>query len=506
MRRRVERLNKLVKRFSGRHGCGEFRTWKEDLLRAFTLSDITSPVDQVTTISFLLDGDAAEYYHSLTKAVQDDWFELMRVLGQRFDCISHEPVHLSRMLSLKESEFPRHADYVREVRTCVIKSKVNTSDVQMGYLVNSRFVEGLSNDVLEKSRTPPPAPINPKRIRHLEVSTSKERNLGMRLCSRFEGAFCACREDSSHSSVELLVDCAATSDFMSMHTAKRARLPLYKLRNPGHVLTAGGVQVEVRYYTGAYVRVGELVFRHHFKVLEILPDVILGLPWLRSYNPTVNWKERYANIQHGSNLYRLSFGESRHSTQPQFQAASKLDLLSILSFSSSKASPVGNPTPHAKENFDLHSSTHVQHGTDKYDESETEDGITDEECSDMEIELISLPKVKREIHRADLTGDQVLLCCMPRPAVPVDQMYKMQASDGNDDGLDPVRRKLPNRIHKWADLCDREKAESGDLPPHRPGRDHRIRLDLEDNPPWVHPYEMDPSQLDELRRQLDKLH
>ena len=148
--RRVERLNKLVKRFTGKPGCGEFRTWKEDLLRAFTLSDITSPVDQAATMSFLLDGDAAEYYHSLTKVVQDDWFELMRVLGQRFDCISHEPVYLSRMLSLKESEFPRHADYVREFRTCVIKSKVNTNELQMGYLVNSRFVEGLSNDAVRQ--------------------------------------------------------------------------------------------------------------------------------------------------------------------------------------------------------------------------------------------------------------------------------------------------------------------------------------------------------------------
>ena len=233
---------------------------------------------------------------------------------------------------------------------------------------------------------------------------------------------------------------------------------------------------------------------------------MLGLPWLRSYNPTVNWKERYADIQHGSISYRLSFGESKHSTQLQFQAASKLDLLSILSSSSSKASPVGSPTPHATEHPDLHSSTHVQRGTDMYDESETDDGITDEECSDMEIEYISLPRLKREIRRSDLTGDQVFLCCMPRAAVPVDQMYKMQASDGNDDGLDPVRRKLPNQLHKWADLYDREKAEYGDLPPYRPGRDHRIRLDSEDNSPWVHPYKMDPSQLDELRRQLDKLH
>ena len=141
--------------------------------------------------------------------------------------------------------------------------------------------------------------------------------------------------------------------------------------------------------------------------------MVLGLPWLRSYNPTVNWKERYADIQHGSNSYRLSFGESRHSTQLQFQAASKLDLLSILSSSASKASPVGNHTPHAKKRPDLHSSTHVQHDADMYDESETEDGITDEGCSDMEIEYISLPKLKREIRRADLTGDQVFLCCMP---------------------------------------------------------------------------------------------
>ena len=85
LRRRVERLNKLVKRFSGGPGCGDFRKWKEEFLRAFTLSDITSPVDQAATMSFLLDSDAAEYYHSLTKAVQDDWFELMQILGQRFD-------------------------------------------------------------------------------------------------------------------------------------------------------------------------------------------------------------------------------------------------------------------------------------------------------------------------------------------------------------------------------------------------------------------------------------
>ena len=51
---------------------------------------------------------------------------------------------------MKESEFPRHVDYVKEFRTCFIKSKVNTIILQMGSLVDSRFVKGLSNDAVRR--------------------------------------------------------------------------------------------------------------------------------------------------------------------------------------------------------------------------------------------------------------------------------------------------------------------------------------------------------------------
>ena len=140
------------------------------------------------------------------------------------------------------------------------------------------------------------------------------------------GRICACCDDSFDFSVEFLVDCEATSDFISMQTAKRARLPLYKLRNPGHVLTAGGVYVEVRYCTRAYIPVGELVFRHHFKVLEIPPDVVLPLPWLPSYNPAVNWKERYADIQLDSNSYPLWFWQIKPATvSSRFEAGPSFD-------------------------------------------------------------------------------------------------------------------------------------------------------------------------------------
>ena len=54
---------------------------------AFVLSDINSANDQGTVLPFPLEDDAIDYYHSLTKQVQNNWYKLMRVLGQRFDCI-----------------------------------------------------------------------------------------------------------------------------------------------------------------------------------------------------------------------------------------------------------------------------------------------------------------------------------------------------------------------------------------------------------------------------------
>ena len=82
-------------------------------MRAFVLS-VNSANDQVTVLPFLLEDDAIDHYHGLMKQVQDNWYELMRVLGQHFDCISHEQGYLPRMLTLKENEVPGHADYVCE--------------------------------------------------------------------------------------------------------------------------------------------------------------------------------------------------------------------------------------------------------------------------------------------------------------------------------------------------------------------------------------------------------
>ena len=62
------------------------------------------------------------------------------------------------------------------------------------------------------------------------VSVNVERTKPERATLRTVGGrLCARRVDSFDSSVELLVDSGATSDFKSMQTAKSAQLLLYKL-------------------------------------------------------------------------------------------------------------------------------------------------------------------------------------------------------------------------------------------------------------------------------------
>ena len=249
----------------------------------------------------------------------------------------------------------------------------------------------------------------------------------------------------------------------------------------------------------------ELVFRHLFKVLEILPDVVLVLPWLRSCNPTVNWKERYADIQHGASLYRLSFDESRHSTQLQFQAASKLDLLSILSSSASEASPVGHPTPMPR-NAPTYTRRHTSSTVLTCTMSQKRKMVSP--MRSAAIWRLSTFRCRKSKERpVELISEGIKCFCAAYLDPQCRSIKCIRCKQAMTmTGLTPFDANCLLHCTSRGDLYDREKAEYGDLPPHQPGRDHRIRLVSEDNPPWVHPYKMDPSQLDELRRQLDKLH
>ena len=65
------------------------------------LSDITNPHEKVGVLPFFLESNAIDYYHSPTKSIQDDWDQLMKVLAQLFNCISHEPVYFAENVNVE---------------------------------------------------------------------------------------------------------------------------------------------------------------------------------------------------------------------------------------------------------------------------------------------------------------------------------------------------------------------------------------------------------------------
>ena len=116
-------------------------------------------------------------------------------------------------------------------------------------LDHARSAEGGSR--LPKKHLQPPSGERPREELNSTISidkTEKKSSLGIVNVEGTEpqhaalftvpGRICARPEDFIDSSVELLVNCGGTSDFMLMQTARRARLLLYKLTNPGHVVTA----------------------------------------------------------------------------------------------------------------------------------------------------------------------------------------------------------------------------------------------------------------------------
>ena len=71
------------------------------------------------------------------------------------------------------------------------------------------------------------------------------------------------------------------------------------------------------------------------------------------------------------------------------KTASQLDLPSTLSSNTSKVGPAGSPASPAKEYTDLPLSTHNRSDADTLKDFHTEDGISDEECTDKSIKNIS---------------------------------------------------------------------------------------------------------------------
>ena len=95
-----------------------------------------------------------------------------------------------------------------------------------------------------------------------------------------------------------LLDCGATGNFVSAEFVKKHNLSTSPLPHPDVITLADGSQQKAGLIVNAAViGIGSYTDTLDFVSLPLAGyDVILGMPWLDHYNPTVNWKKHVVSL------------------------------------------------------------------------------------------------------------------------------------------------------------------------------------------------------------------
>jgi hypothetical protein len=92
-----------------------------------------------------------------------------------------------------------------------------------------------------------------------------------------------------------MIDCGATENFIDREYAKQSRLPLLQKAVPRQCLAVDGTEVLGGPIT--HEALLDATINNHEETVRLQcitignSSIILGLPWLRKHNPTINWKE-----------------------------------------------------------------------------------------------------------------------------------------------------------------------------------------------------------------------
>jgi hypothetical protein len=91
-----------------------------------------------------------------------------------------------------------------------------------------------------------------------------------------------------------MVDSGATALFLDKKFADSQKMWQEPLEYPIHLFNINGTLNEagsITHQVSLYLHVGDKDEKHNFYVTQIMPErVILGLPWLRHQNPSINWQ------------------------------------------------------------------------------------------------------------------------------------------------------------------------------------------------------------------------
>eukprot|EP00798_Chlamydomonas_sp_ICE-L_P031110 gene31110-6241_t len=131
----------------------------------------------------------------------------------------------------------------------------------------------------------------------------------------------------------ILVDGGATNNFISERFRKQAKLATVEITSPMSVAMGDGTTHAVtRKIPGAHIQIDD--FKDTIPLCETSLtstfDIVLGKPWLRKHNPTINWREDVISWTSHGRWYELDAHRHRFLLDTSLTPPEGVEMLSAL--------------------------------------------------------------------------------------------------------------------------------------------------------------------------------
>lgn len=275
-----------------------------------------------------------------------------------------------------------------------------------------------------------------------------------------------------------LLDSGATENFIAKKTVEKAKCRVRKLKTPMYVKVASGTELKVDGYVRTGLILGSIHLIMNFRIIEMDPDVVLGLPFLQQFDPMINWKRKTLRFNYRGRLvtltsnspYLASMGKSKSTmyVEKEIPKSESGDVQKSKERSNSEVFSIKTTTqePFPNDDREVRKTENEKEGRERYDEN----------LILLMHESIPIMKDSQELF---------LLRCIP-------QLHAIQ-------NRDELSTEIANLLDEFKDVFPSKLPD--ELPPNR-DVDHRIDLTPGSVPPACKSYRMAPLEEKELWDQL----
>ena len=293
--------------------------------------------------------------------------------------------------------------------------------------------------------------------------------------------------------IKVLVDCGSTGNFISEEFVLSNRIPTEQTKNEQKVMLAdGSCRLANRVVVNVCVEFNESKSNRVYSErvnLVVLPlqsyQVILGMPWLKYRNPTIDWNGRIALKDEKNNLFYLEPEQKKQNR--------KIENVSSLT----------NSVPEShRQNCNAVAAADVKLNVPTCMTNSKNESTFSYNNVPKSVELISAKQLAHELKKNN--NLEMFIGVIRQSSSASDQTSKLQLNNIsiNHELERELQQSSSKVMDEYRDVFPVDLPKG--LPPHRL-IDHTIELTPGSSPPYRPSFRMSPLELEEVKKQVDEL-